>query len=62
LLSEETRQAIRHGRNEQTAIQKQIPHLTARFSNKQAAMARGAMGCSIAASIVRLMISANWIV
>jgi len=38
-LFKEARQAIRHGWNKQAAIQEQVPHFAACFSNKEASMA-----------------------
>jgi hypothetical protein len=46
----------------QAAIQKQIPDLATRFSYKQASVASSAMGCSIPAAVVRLMVCADRII
>jgi len=61
-LFEEARQVIRHGWNEQAAIQEQVPHFAACFSNKEASMAGRAVGRSITASVIGFMIRANRIV
>ena len=61
-LFEEARQVIRHGWNEQAAIQKQVPHFAACFSIKEASMAGRSVGRTITAPVVRFMIRANWIV
>jgi hypothetical protein len=61
-LFKEARQVIRHGWNEQAAIQEQVPHFAACFSNKEASMAGRAVGRSITASVIRFVIRANRIV
>jgi hypothetical protein len=61
-LFKEARQVIRHGWNEQAAIQEQVPHFAACFSNKEASMVGCAVGRSITVSVIRFMIRANRIV
>jgi hypothetical protein len=51
-----------HCRDEQVAIEKQIPHLAARLGDKQAAMACRSMRRSITAAVIRVMIGTNWII
>jgi hypothetical protein len=51
-----------HGLHKQTSIKKQISDLATRFSDKQATVARGAMGGAIPASVIRFMISADRII
>ena len=59
---EEAGQIVRHRWHQETAIQEEVPHFAARFGDQQAAMARGAVGRSIAAPVVRFMIGANRII
>jgi hypothetical protein len=62
-LNPKERRSVRsHGWHEQDAIEKQVPHFTARLCDEQAAMARSSMRRPIAASVVRLMVGADRIV
>jgi hypothetical protein len=55
---EKGRTVTGHRRHQEVAIQEQISHLAARPHDQQAAVASGAVRCSIAAAVVRLMVSA----
>ena len=59
---EEAGQIIRHRWHQEAAVKEKVSHLAARFGDQQAAMARGAMGCSVAAPIVWFMIGTNWVI
>jgi hypothetical protein len=61
-LFEEIRQTISHGRDKQATIEKKIPHFAACFGYQQASVTCSAVGCPVAASVVRFVIRANWIV
>jgi hypothetical protein len=58
----EAGQIIRHRWHQETAVEEKVSHLATRFGDQQAAMACGAMGCSIAAPIVWFMIGTNWVI
>ncbi len=58
----ETGQIIRHRWHQETSVEEKVSHLAARFSDQQTAVARGAVGCSIAAPIVWFMIGTNWVI
>ena len=59
---EERSAVVRHGGDQEIAIEKQVAHLAARFGNEQAAVAGGAVGCAIAAAVVGLVVGADRIV
>ena len=53
---------LSHGLQKQTTIEKQVPNLATRLSDKQASMAGSAMGCTIPAPVVGFMICADWVI
>jgi hypothetical protein len=59
---EEAGQIVRHRWHQETAIEEEVSHLAARFGDQQAAMARGAVGCAIAAPVVWFVIGANGVI
>ncbi len=53
---------VRHCRDQQAPVEEQVPHFAARLSDEEAAVACSAMGCPIAALVVRLVICTNRVI